>query len=240
MPREHLTEREVEKLIAAARGNRWGQRDATMILIAFRHGLRASELCELQWSDVAFETGNVIDGFGLSYLEGQSSAPGYVLSTWQTWEALLTIAVRLAYGRDLFASQRAHVLGTRVALPSHKTSRIKVYPDLIVKASLTHAGFIIDAKYKVVDSDGSRISEADIYEAMAFSHATGLPHVVLLYPNSNTALEHATGTVSLFENLQIGSTRILGAHIEVRGISTRQGLTSFSAGLKSGIHTLLS
>ena len=34
-PREHLTEREVEKLIAAAKGNRWGQRDATMILIAF-------------------------------------------------------------------------------------------------------------------------------------------------------------------------------------------------------------
>jgi integrase len=58
-PREHLTEREVEKLIAAARGNRWGQRDATMILIAFRHGLRASELCELQWSDVEFETGNL-------------------------------------------------------------------------------------------------------------------------------------------------------------------------------------
>jgi integrase len=49
----------VEKLIAAARGNRWGQRDATMILITFRHGLRASELCELQWSDVEFETGNL-------------------------------------------------------------------------------------------------------------------------------------------------------------------------------------
>src|SRR5258707_9949145 len=58
-PREHLTEREVEKLIEAAKGNRWGQRDATMILIAFRHGLRASELCELQWSDVEFETGNL-------------------------------------------------------------------------------------------------------------------------------------------------------------------------------------
>jgi len=51
-------EREIEKLIAAARGNRWGQRDATMILIAFRHGLRASELCELQWSDVAVENGS--------------------------------------------------------------------------------------------------------------------------------------------------------------------------------------
>ena len=55
-PREHLTEREVEKLIDSAKGNRHGQRDATMILICFRHGLRASELCELQWSDVEFET----------------------------------------------------------------------------------------------------------------------------------------------------------------------------------------
>ena len=53
-PREHLTEREIDKLIAAAKGNRWGQRDATMILVAFRHGLRASEVCGLQWSDVAF------------------------------------------------------------------------------------------------------------------------------------------------------------------------------------------
>jgi type 1 fimbriae regulatory protein FimB/type 1 fimbriae regulatory protein FimE len=55
-PREHLTEREVEKLIEAAKKNRNGQRDAAMILICFRHGLRASELCELQWSDVEFET----------------------------------------------------------------------------------------------------------------------------------------------------------------------------------------
>jgi integrase len=36
-----------------------GQRDATMILIGFRHGLRVSELCELQWSSIAFETGTM-------------------------------------------------------------------------------------------------------------------------------------------------------------------------------------
>jgi len=35
------------------------RRDAAMILICFRHGLRASELCELQWSDVEFETGTL-------------------------------------------------------------------------------------------------------------------------------------------------------------------------------------
>ena len=55
-PREHLTEREVEKLVEAAKGNRHGARDSTMVLIGFRHALRASELCELQWSDVEFES----------------------------------------------------------------------------------------------------------------------------------------------------------------------------------------
>jgi type 1 fimbriae regulatory protein FimB/type 1 fimbriae regulatory protein FimE len=58
-PREHLTEREIGKLIESAKGNRWGQRDSTMILVAFRHGLRASELCGLQWSDIEFETGTL-------------------------------------------------------------------------------------------------------------------------------------------------------------------------------------
>jgi type 1 fimbriae regulatory protein FimB/type 1 fimbriae regulatory protein FimE len=55
-PREHLTEIEIARLIKAARSNRHGARDAAMILIAFRHGLRVSELCDLRWSDVEFET----------------------------------------------------------------------------------------------------------------------------------------------------------------------------------------
>jgi hypothetical protein len=48
--REYLTDREVERLIEAAKGNRWGHRDATMILVAYRHGLRASELADLRWA----------------------------------------------------------------------------------------------------------------------------------------------------------------------------------------------
>jgi type 1 fimbriae regulatory protein FimB/type 1 fimbriae regulatory protein FimE len=53
--REHLTEREVERLIEAMTGNRWGHRDATMVLMAFRHGLRASELVDLRWHQVDLE-----------------------------------------------------------------------------------------------------------------------------------------------------------------------------------------
>jgi integrase len=58
--REYLTEREIERLMAAARAkSRWGHRDATMILIGYRHGLRASELCDLQWSQVELNTGRL-------------------------------------------------------------------------------------------------------------------------------------------------------------------------------------
>jgi integrase len=53
--REYLTPREVEQLIDAARRNRHGHRDATMILTAFRHGLRASEAVDLRWDQVDFD-----------------------------------------------------------------------------------------------------------------------------------------------------------------------------------------
>ena len=52
--REHLTLAEVEKLIEAAKRNRWGQRDALMILLAFRHGLRAGEVVDLRWEQIDF------------------------------------------------------------------------------------------------------------------------------------------------------------------------------------------
>ena len=54
-PREYLTEREIEKLMDAARANRWGHRDATAILLAYRHGLRASELVAVRWDDIDFQ-----------------------------------------------------------------------------------------------------------------------------------------------------------------------------------------
>jgi len=57
--REHLTEAEVERLLAAAKGNRHGQRDATMILVAYRHGLRVAELVDLRWDQVDFRTANL-------------------------------------------------------------------------------------------------------------------------------------------------------------------------------------
>ena len=57
--REYLTEREVERLIEAAKQNRAGHRDATVILVAYRHGLRASEVVVLRWDDIDLATGRL-------------------------------------------------------------------------------------------------------------------------------------------------------------------------------------
>jgi len=59
-PREYLTEKEVDRLIEAARKRgRNGPRDAAAILLAYRHGLRAAELCSLRWSQIDLRNGRL-------------------------------------------------------------------------------------------------------------------------------------------------------------------------------------
>ena len=79
--RSHLTEKEVEKLLKVAKQGRYGQRDQLMVLMAFRHGLRVSELCDLQWTDIEFRRGTLhvrrLKGSKDSthYLEADESRP---------------------------------------------------------------------------------------------------------------------------------------------------------------------
>lgn len=54
--REYLTPAEVDHLIEATKTSRYPHRDRTLILVVFRHGLRAIEACDLEWSQVDFKT----------------------------------------------------------------------------------------------------------------------------------------------------------------------------------------
>jgi integrase len=54
-----LTIDEVERLIEAVKINRHGLRDALMVLLAFRHGLRAGEVVDLRWEQVDFKTASL-------------------------------------------------------------------------------------------------------------------------------------------------------------------------------------
>src|SRR2546421_10658729 len=56
--REHLTPHEVERLMKSAGSTgRHGHRDRTLILLAYRHGLRVSELVALRWEQIDLRQG---------------------------------------------------------------------------------------------------------------------------------------------------------------------------------------
>ena len=56
--REYLTEQEVEQLMdAATQVGRHGHRDATLIMLSYRHGLRVTELVNMRWDQVDLKTG---------------------------------------------------------------------------------------------------------------------------------------------------------------------------------------
>jgi type 1 fimbriae regulatory protein FimE len=57
-PREYLTPDEVERLIdQAGKLGRHGQRDAALLMLTYRHGLRVSELIALRWDMVDLKQG---------------------------------------------------------------------------------------------------------------------------------------------------------------------------------------
>ena len=56
--REYLTEQEIDQLVKAAKATgRHRHRDATMILIGYRHALRVSELVSLRWDQFDLSKG---------------------------------------------------------------------------------------------------------------------------------------------------------------------------------------
>ena len=79
--RSHLTEDEIEQILKVAKRGRYGMRDHLMVLTAFRHGLRVSELIDLRWTDVDFKAGTIhirrLKGSKDSthYLEGDETRP---------------------------------------------------------------------------------------------------------------------------------------------------------------------
>jgi len=68
--REYLTEPEVEKLIAAAGDSRNPVRDRLLILMAFRHALRVSELVDVRWEQIS------LDGATIHIRRAKNGTPG--------------------------------------------------------------------------------------------------------------------------------------------------------------------
>ena len=58
-PKNFLTEAEIADFLKAARKGRHGIRNYAMLLLAFRHGLRVSELINMRVPDIDFDTGRL-------------------------------------------------------------------------------------------------------------------------------------------------------------------------------------
>jgi integrase len=100
--REHLTEAEVEKLIEATTNHR----DATMILLAFRHGLRAAELVDLRWEQVDFNHGV------LHVRRAKAGTPATHPLTGRELRALRRLQRETGLSTHLFMSERKAPIST--------------------------------------------------------------------------------------------------------------------------------
>jgi integrase len=97
--RSYLSEGEVDLLMEAARQHRWGHRDATAILVAYQHGLRASELVALRWTDIDLTTGR------LRIRRNKGSAASVRPISPREWLALRRLRAEAAPARYVFVSE---------------------------------------------------------------------------------------------------------------------------------------
>ena len=184
---------------------------------------------------------DVLGGLGVDYKFGQAHAPGYLVATWRVWEDLLTVAARLGFGRSTVVSQKGFSLGTKTRLNTRAVSKLSVFPDCVIESDGIRPKFILDAKYKGhVEKGQLRITEADIYEALAFSKATGCNLVMLAYPALPGDAPKPVGTCLVFETAEVDAVQIVGVQIESRHISKVGALRAFSANMAAGISAYFS
>lgn len=179
---------------------------------------------------------DVIGGLGLNYKQGQAHAPGYLVVTWRIWEDLVTVAARLGFGRSAVVPQKGFSLGTKTKISTATESKLSVYPDCVIEADGARPRMLLDAKYKGhVERGQPRISEADIYEALAFSRATGCNLVVLVYPAQAGGPLQPVGACTIFEKVLVDIVQIVGIQIESRLISKAGALRAFASNLAAGV-----
>jgi site-specific recombinase XerD len=134
--REYLTEKEVERLMRGATGTRYGHRDSTAILIAYRHALRVSELIELRWADVDFKTARL----NVRRLKGSISSVHPLAG--DEVRALRKLERENNGGEFLFLSERGgplapNAVGKLVAKAADRAglSALKIHPHMLRHAT---------------------------------------------------------------------------------------------------------
>src|SRR5262245_32497281 len=145
----------------AAGRNRYGHRDATMILLAFRHGLRASELCSLRWEQVDLAHAR------LHVSRLKSGIPSVRPLTGSELRALRRLQREQAPGRYLFLSERGAPMSAvafrRMITRLGKAAKMpfSVHPHMLRHACGDDNAQ--DTRRSVIETNGIRQSKAETY-----------------------------------------------------------------------------
>ena len=174
---------------------------------------------------------DILRGLGGAYDPKNALAPGFVVQTWRVWEHLVSLSLRMAFGARNISLQPGYRLGIRQH--GTATADLNVFPDMLVSISSEGSTrkLLVDAKYKGhVERNSLTVSNADIYEALAFSRATKIKEVVLAYPRrieNKISQMDVAGYAEEFSSIKVDDICIRAVELGVCGISKRGGLKKF-------------
>jgi len=103
----YLNLKQIEKLVATAKQNKYGLRDGLIILLAFRHGLRVSEIVTLTWQGVDLSDGKIY------IIRSKNGSSGYHLLQGDEIRLLRRLQRETISSRFLFIGERSTPLSDR-------------------------------------------------------------------------------------------------------------------------------
>ena len=179
-----------------------------------------------RWQDLYDLAIAVREGLGMRLgAEGVVPSPGFVLNTERGWEDLLTLALTAQGGELQARAKPASKLGTRAA----GKRDVFTYPDLVLNPLSYSGPIVVDAKYKgTATKPIESIGNDDLYEVLAFLSAQNSNLAVLLYPGSQSTSDHAgPGDALMFDEVTVGTSRVIGVRVSTVGIGRRNGFSEF-------------
>lgn len=183
----------------------------------------------------------VLTSSGIGYGSYEKTAmPSFVVKTHVVWESFVRLLCKTAFS-DSFVSKRGYKLGWRVK-PNGTQTKLEVTPDV---SAVSRGGRtqILDAKYKgssfgpKAQAQGLSISNADIYESLAFMDASGCDTIWLVYPSS--FFVNSPEQLLCIETIKVKDKTVFAAFLGIGGISKHDGwgllVKSFRTGFGNSV-----
>ncbi|WP_213423733.1 5-methylcytosine restriction system specificity protein McrC [Bhargavaea massiliensis] len=192
-----------------------------------------------KWESVYELSRDILKLKGNKFGSGQNTVLGYTVNTWRTWEKFVSSLVSNSFPNQEVLNQHEYSLGIR----KPAIEPVKVKPDSVLLWNTKNGAtkIVVDAKYKNTSSRVDlKISEADIYQSLAFATALNSNVIFLIYPHFDSSNDEST---RIFERIKIKNVNIVGVGVNVKGISNKNNRVTiykeFSKNIKILIRALL-